>query len=274
MKEEESGTAPSVGDNDDTARWLSMLGIGPQTNLIVTLPGICETFEIGPKPLQPTNEDLNASADEPERRWNIHLISYDTLMAQATPNGQRHLTKCAWSFAIFDESHLYKERNFMDGTIWLFSGPPIRPEDKTLMELHGADALQVAVRSWTQGIRSDDNEAQKAAAKQIIRIAKPWTLRRWSESKLANGEPLVKMPKAKEHIVNLTWTTAEQQNLQQHVNRYMSQGEGGVYWVHRWRLGWFSLVLGNTEDKNVRGEWIQSWSEIDDLSEPLLFRWL
>ncbi|KAF8518629.1 hypothetical protein BDD12DRAFT_811084 [Trichophaea hybrida] len=74
------------------------------------------------------------------------------------------------------------------------------------------DALQVAVRSLTQGIRSDNDEAQKAAAEQIIRIAKPWTIRRWSESKLADGEPL--------------------------------------------------------------GQWIQSWSEIDDLSEPPLFRWL
>jgi hypothetical protein len=44
--------------------------------------------------------------------------------------------------------------------------------------------------------------------------------------------------------------------------------------VHRWRLACFSLVLGDTEDKNVRGECIQSWSEIDDLSEPPLLRWL
>ena len=44
--------------------------------------------------------------------------------------------------------------------------------------------------------------------------------------------------------------------------------------MHQWRLACFSLVLGNTEDKNVSGEWIQSWSEIDDLSEPPLFQWL
>jgi hypothetical protein len=152
-----------------------------------------------------------------------------------------------WSFTIFDESHWYKGRDsqrwsvaieakiefklqvtatpayhtlndWVNQTIWLFSGAPIRPEDKILMELHGAEAFQVAVRSLTQGIRSDDDEAQKAAAEQIIRIAKPWTIRRWSESKLADGEPLVKMPKVNQHIVNLTWTTAEQQTLQQLVN--------------------------------------------------------
>ena len=94
--------------------------------------------------------------------------------------------------------------DWVNQTISLFSGAPIRPEDKTLMELHGAEAFQVAVRSLTQGIRSDDDEAQKAAAKQIIRIAKPWTIWRCSESKLADGEPFVKMPKVKEHIVILT----------------------------------------------------------------------
>jgi hypothetical protein len=69
-----------------------------ETILIVTLPGICETFKsvikdmsyntdftiidlLDPNHYNLTNEDLNASADEPEQRWNIHLISYDTLMA-------------------------------------------------------------------------------------------------------------------------------------------------------------------------------------------------
>ncbi|KAF8527733.1 hypothetical protein BDD12DRAFT_903997 [Trichophaea hybrida] len=37
--------------------------------------------------------------------------------------------------------------------------------------------------------------------------------------------------------------------------------------MHRWRLACFSLVFGDMEDKNVRAV-IQSWSEIDDLSEP------
>ena len=86
------------------------------------------------------------------------------------------------------------------------------------MELHLLEALHVAIRSLTQGIRSDDDKAPKAASEQIIRIAKPWTIRRWSESKLADGEPLVEMPKVNKHIVNLTWTMAEQQTLQQLVN--------------------------------------------------------
>jgi hypothetical protein len=82
------------------------------------------------------------------------------------------------------------------------------------------------------------------------------------------------MHKVKEYFVNLTWTMAEQQTLEQLVNQYKFQCEGGAYRVHRWRLACLSLVLGNTENKNVTGEWIQSWSEINDFSEPQSFRWL
>jgi hypothetical protein len=34
--------------------------------------------------------DLNTSIDKPESRWNIHLVSYDTLSSRAKPsrNGQ------------------------------------------------------------------------------------------------------------------------------------------------------------------------------------------
>ena len=37
-----------------------------------------------------THEDQNTSIDEPEIRWNIHLVSYDTLTSRAKPssNGQ------------------------------------------------------------------------------------------------------------------------------------------------------------------------------------------
>ncbi|KAF8533441.1 hypothetical protein BDD12DRAFT_810176 [Trichophaea hybrida] len=62
---------------------------------------------------------------------------------------------------------------WVNQTPWLFSGAAIPPENKTLMKLHGAEALHVAGRSLTQGIRSDDNEAQKAASKEIMSIAKP-----------------------------------------------------------------------------------------------------
>ncbi|KAF8520710.1 hypothetical protein BDD12DRAFT_811081 [Trichophaea hybrida] len=93
--------------------------------LIVTLAGICETFEsdindmshnthftiidlLDPNHYNLSNKDLNTSADELEHRWNINLISYDTLTARTKPNGQWQLTKRAWSFTTFEESHRYQ----------------------------------------------------------------------------------------------------------------------------------------------------------------------
>ena len=58
-----------------------------------------------------TDEDLNTSIDEPEIRWNIHLVSYDTLTSRAKPSSNGQLSHCAWSFGIFDEYHLYKTKN-------------------------------------------------------------------------------------------------------------------------------------------------------------------
>ena len=94
------------------------------------------------------------------------------------------------------------------------------------------ETLQVSIWSLTQGIRSYDDEAQQSVSEQIIRIAKPWTIWRWSESIPADGEPLVKMPKAKEHIINLIWTITEQQTLQQLVNLCKSQGKEGTYQIY------------------------------------------
>ncbi|KAF8540265.1 hypothetical protein BDD12DRAFT_880836 [Trichophaea hybrida] len=171
-----------------------------------------------------TNEDLNTPADEPERRWNIHLMSYDTSTARDKPNGQRQLTICSVAVDAKIGFTLQVTATPANHILNVWVNHTIR-----LM----SDALQVDVWSVTQYIRSDDDECQKAAAEQIIRIAKQWTIRAWSESKLADGELLVMMHMAKEHIVNLTWTMAEQQTLQQLVNRYESQGEGGAYQVHQ-----------------------------------------
>jgi hypothetical protein len=47
----------------------------------------------------------------------------------------------------------------------------------------------------------------------MIQIAKPCTIRRWSELKLANGKPLVRIPKQYAHHVDLKWTEEEQAKL-------------------------------------------------------------
>jgi hypothetical protein len=75
--------------------------------LVVTMPGVAETFKkvidkmthgtefklvnlLHAENANLTNKDLNTSIDKPENRWNIHLVSYDTLTSRAKPscNGQ------------------------------------------------------------------------------------------------------------------------------------------------------------------------------------------
>jgi hypothetical protein len=71
--------------------------------LVVTIPRVAETFKtvidkithgtdfklvnmLHPELANITHEDLNTSIDEPENRWNIHLVSYDILTSRAKPS--------------------------------------------------------------------------------------------------------------------------------------------------------------------------------------------
>jgi len=158
--------------------------------------------------------------------------------------------------------------------MWLFSGAPEDPEDETVMEMHGADTLYSAVKSLMHAIRTEDQDAQQDTAHRMIQTAKPWTIRRWSESKLANGTPLVRIPKENAHLVDLEWTEEEQAKLKTLVERYTSRGASGAWRVHRWHLACFSLVLGDTEDRNdVSGQWYNEWP-LDTWVDSPIFRWL
>jgi len=97
-------------------------------------------------------------------------VLHDTLTSRPKPSSNGRLSHCSWSFGIFDESHQYKTKNSVGWRIaktarigfklqvtatpgfrslhdwcyqvmWLFSGAPDDPEDETLMEMHGANAL-------------------------------------------------------------------------------------------------------------------------------------
>jgi len=69
-------------------------------------------------------------------------------------------------------------------------------------------------------IQTEDEEAQQDAAHQMMKIAKSWMIRRWSESKLANGKPLLQKPKENAHIIDLEWTEYEQPKLKAVVEKY------------------------------------------------------
>jgi hypothetical protein len=99
-------------------------------------------------------------------------------------------------------------------TLSVFSGAPDDPEDDTVIAQHGADALYSAVKSLMHAIRTEDQEAQQDVAHRMIQILKPSTIRRWSESKLGNRNPLLRIPKENAHLVDLESTEDEQPKLQ------------------------------------------------------------
>jgi len=248
-----------------------------------------------------THKDVNTTIHEPENRRNMHLVSYDTLISRVKPSSNSQLSYCSWSFGIFDDSHHYKIKNSVGWQIamnakievklqvsatpgfhslydwcfqmmWLFSGAPEDPDDDTVMEKDGAEALYSAVKSLIHAIWTKDEEAQQDAAHQMMQIAKPWTIRRWSESKLANGKRLVRIPNENAHLIDLEGTVEEQAPLQTLVERYSLRGASGAWRVHKWRLACLSLVLGDTEDCNdVSGQWHDE-SPLDTWVESPIFR--
>jgi len=288
--------------------------------LWLTMPGVAEMFKsvidemifstdfkfidlFHTENLNLTHDDLNSSLDEPEIRWNIHLVSYDTLTSRAKPSSNGQLSHCLWSFGIFDKSYRYKTKNSVGWQIainarigfklqvtamlgfhslydwyfqmmWLFSGVPEDPEDDTVMEMHSADAPYSAVKSLMHAIWTEDEHAQQDSAHRMIQSTKPSMIRRWSESNLANGKPLVQIPRENAHLLHPKWTEEEQAKLKTLVERYTSRGASGAWRVHRWRLAYFSLVLGDTEDWNdVSGQWYNEWL-LDTWVDSPIFRWL
>jgi len=250
-----------------------------------------------------THEYLNSSIDKLESWWNIYLVSYDTLTSRWKPSSHGQLSYCAWSFGIFDESHRYKTKNIVGWHIamnakigfklqvtatpgihslydwcyhvmWLFSGASDDPEAEIVKDKRAADALYSAVKSLMHAIRTEDEEAQPDAAHQIIQIAKPWTMRTWSESKLANRKPPLRIPKENPHLIDLKWNEDEQAKLKALVERYTSHGASGAWRVQRWRQACFLLVLGDTEDRNiVSGQWYTE-SALDTWVDSPISRWL
>jgi len=211
-----------------------------------------------------THEDLNSIIDESENRWNINLVLYNTWTSSAIPSSNGQLAYCAWNCRIFDKSHRYKTKNSVGWqiamnakigfklqataapgfhslydwcyhTMWQFWGAPDDPEDDTVMEKHGGEALYSAVKSVMHAIRTENEEAQQDVAAWMIQIVQPWTMRRWSELHLANGKPIILIPKANSHLIDLEGMEDEQPKLNTLVERYTSRGASGAWRVHRWR---------------------------------------
>ena len=257
-----------------------------------------------------THVQLNFSKAHPDRRWDIHVITYNafTERAQKNPSGSmRQLTQAVWSWGIFDESHRYKGakslgfkvareamigfkiqatatpayhslRDWGSTTSWLFTIPQ-DVQDAEAVESHGPQAMVTAVRDLELAVRRGDLlEDQKAAAVQMITVARPWTIRRWAESKLASGAPLANIPQGTMHQVPLQWSEEEQDQLQAVILRLqttaLSNSHGVAWKVHRWQLACFSFALEHDGDRHANGDWREQWGHLGDFAEGPIFRWL
>jgi glycerate kinase len=70
--------------------------------------------------------------------------------------------------------------------MWLLAGAPQDPDDDTVLEKHGAEALYSAVKSVMHAIQTQNEQAQQNAEHWTKQIAKHWMFKRWFESKLDN----------------------------------------------------------------------------------------
>jgi hypothetical protein len=66
----------------------------------------------------------------------------------------------------------------------------------------------------------------------MILIAKPWTIKRWSELKLANKRTLIWILKVNTHHVDLEWIEDRQPHVKAVVERPTSQGVSEAFRVH------------------------------------------
>jgi len=236
-----------------------------------------------------THGNLNTSIEEPENWWNMPLVWYDILTSRAKPSNNDQLSCCAWRFVIFDESHQYKTKNSVGRqivmnakigfkrqvtaipgfhslynwsyqTMWLLSVASKDPLDDTVMDKQGLDELHSAVKILMHAIWTEHQETQQDGAQRKIQIAEPWTIRRWSESRLADGKPLVWILKENACLIDRVWTEHKQAKLKALVERYTSHGASGAWRVHQLVHACFWLVLGDTDDHNdVSGQWYNEW---------------
>jgi len=90
--------------------------------LVVTLPKVADAFKgvinkktygtdsklvnlLNTHNVNLTHKDLNTSIEEPENRWIIHLVWYDTGQSKVEPSSYSQLSYFSWSFGIFGMSH-------------------------------------------------------------------------------------------------------------------------------------------------------------------------
>jgi len=231
----------------------------------------------------PTQKNLYASIDDLEKRWNIHLVSYDTYTRSVTTSCNGQLSFCSWSFTIVDEFHWFNTTNnvgwqirmkstigfklwvtAMPGFCWLFdrcyqlmmliSGAPEDWEDDTVIEMHSAETQCSAEWILMHGIEPEDEYSQQDSVHHTIQSAKPWMIRTWSEWNLPKWKPLIQIPKEYEHLIDPESTEEKHAMLKIIVERDTSQDASQAWMIHRSQPAWVLFVFANTED-GIKHSW-------------------
>ena len=239
-----------------------------------------------------TSANLNYEPEFPERGHAIHLVSYPTYRTRYAKN----LAGCRWSIGLFDESHSVRSpgtltyRTLVNADVrakiqltgtpmyndvfswvvqaeWLFA--KIEHDERGE---HGPEKL----REVLAGVKTGTIGMEEAYG--LLRtIAHPWMIRRWAETKGANGEPLVALAKHVFHDVRLRYTKMEGDRLQGYIKELKEKKHGHVATViHEWRLACLSMDLpGGDIVAGPGGEshYRQSWDPENFHAGPAI-RWL
>ncbi|CUS07052.1 unnamed protein product [Tuber aestivum] len=248
---------------------------------------------------QLNHNELNYTSDDPGRGKAIHLISYSSYRAR-----YKHLDRlqgCQWGIGIFDESHMAKSRatqtfdslmeidvpcriqltgtpmhhtvgDWVPQTEWLFA----QVTDQDELDSHGPRLLDSAIIEAKR-----ENITLEQAYDRIKSIAWPWTIRRWGETRDANGQPLVCIPELVQHDVRLQYTTDEANAIDQWITDAKGNKWNAIQTVlHEWRLACLTMDLPDNDvssEDSESGEAAvvhrQSWNRNDFHGGPTL-RWL
>jgi len=213
-----------------------------------------------------TYNDLNYSSDNPEHGKAIPLISYSAYRARY--NNSQRWQGCNCGVGIFDESHTAKSRviqtfdslmkidvpcqiqlrgtpmqhivgDWVVQTEWLFA----QVTDQDELDRHGLCLLDFAIAEAQR-----ENITLEEADDQIKDIAWRWTIRRWGETKDANGEHLLCTPELVQHGVRLQYIDNEATAMDGWIEDTKGDNWNAIQTVlHEWRLACHTMDLPDND---------------------------
>ena len=159
---------------------------------------------------------------------------------------------------------------------WLFVIPN-EVEMPDSVSYHGPIALAKAVANVQRGVsKALQSDEQQAAAQMMSEVIRPWTIRRWTESKLVSGTPLMAIPTEIVHQVTLKWTSEEDEHLAAVVKSLKEQAltdmRAGLAWrVHRWQLTYLPFSMEEEGDRSGDSKWREGWDAANCVMGPVFY---